>query len=160
MVLSETFLEGEKRFPVLYQVCRVCRWAVSQAVPPVGSPNRRDQLPLGRRRLCGGPPRAVVLLFVCDPRLWKQSVMPLQLCLWRGLGVWEGHQNSGPESFLFSASTRPEWKVMLVMMRTKGISFFREAQFHSFKEQPISAVTGNHRSKAHGFHLDGMWNKI
>lgn len=60
--------------------------------------------------------------------------------------------------FLFFASAGDEQKVLVVMMRRmKGISFFREPQ--GFKGQPISAITWNHRSEAHGFHLVWMWNK-
>ena len=32
----------------------------------------------------------------------------------------------------------------------------RNLKLHSFKGQPMSAITGNHRSEAHGFNLDWM----
>lgn len=107
--------------------------------PPTGK-----QLLMGRRRMCGS-----LLTMVRDPRLWRQHVLVLELHLWRGLSVGEGHV-SCPSFLCFHYG----WAKNEARDDENERNLFlqRNPKFHSSKGQRISALTWNHRSEAHVSH--------
>lgn len=155
-------------FPIWYQVCKVFGWTVSQTILPVQSRNSWGHvLPLKSNHLRAG--RGCVVAF-----LWWFCCCSFATHICGGSMWWRCNCAVGGDSVF----ERDTWTVAVSSVSflcfhwgwTKGdasddeknegnIFLQRNPKFHSFKGQPISAITWNHSSEACGFHLDWMWNK-
>lgn len=102
--------------------------------PPTGK-----QLLMGRQKMCGSLP-----MIVQDPHLWRQHVLVLELCLWRGFSVGEGHVSCPFLCFHCGWARDDE--------NERNLFPQRNPNFHCSKGQCISALTWKRRSEAHVSH--------